>query len=64
METVTLPFQTPYDLSSFRKRAADNIVEVPIKDLTLICNCKMPYIVQAMNYFGAKVLNINSNKKG
>ncbi|HYH16829.1 MAG TPA: hypothetical protein VD794_16470 [Flavisolibacter sp.] len=56
MDTITLQFQTPQDLSGFRKMAGNKIVEVNIKELVLTCHCNLPDIANAMNYFGAKVI--------
>ncbi|HYH14758.1 MAG TPA: hypothetical protein VD794_06055 [Flavisolibacter sp.] len=57
MQTIILQFQTPQDLSGFRKMAADYITDVSILHLTIRCKCNLPEIALAMNYYGAKVLD-------
>jgi hypothetical protein len=57
MQMVTLQFQTPQDLAGFKKMAADHVVKVDFKELRLTCQYSLPDIAQAMNYYGAKVLD-------
>ena len=56
MELITLQFQTPQDLSGFRKMIDKKIVEINIKELIITCHCDLPDVANAMNYFGAKVI--------
>jgi hypothetical protein len=63
MERVTLQFQTPQDLSNFRKAACD-IKEVNIRDLTMICECTDTEIARAMNYYGAVVIKEHGEGNG
>jgi hypothetical protein len=55
MEKVTLQFQTPQDLSNFRKAACE-IKEINIRELTMLCECTQVEIARAMNYYGARVI--------
>jgi len=57
MQTIVLQFQTPQDLAGFKKMAAHHIVKVDLKELRLTCSCSLPDIAQAMNYYGAVVLD-------
>jgi hypothetical protein len=56
METITLQFQTPQDLSGFRKVAKIKVTEVSIRELTVVCDCENTDIALAMNSFGAVVI--------
>lgn len=55
MDKVTLQFQTPQDLTGFRKAACE-IKEVNIRELTMVCECTKQEIARAMNYYGATVI--------
>ena len=55
MEKIALQFQTPQDLSSFRKLIEDPCATI-IKDLILVCNLTNLEIAKAMNSFGAMVI--------
>jgi hypothetical protein len=55
MEKVKLQFQTPQDLTHFRKSVKDGILEIDIANLTLICDCTKIDIARAMNN-GATVI--------
>lgn len=57
MQAITLQFQTPQDLAGFKKLAAHHIVKVDLRELRLTCHCSLPDIAQAMNYYGAVVLD-------
>jgi hypothetical protein len=61
MERVTLQFQTPQDLSNFRKAACE-IKEVNIRELTMVCECTKKEIARAMNYYGALVIEEHDAK--
>lgn len=61
MEKVTLQFQTPQDLSSFRKLIEDPCATI-IKDLILVCNLTNLEIARAMNSFGAMVIAESKEK--
>jgi hypothetical protein len=49
MEKVKLQFQTPQDLTQFRKTVQEGILEVDIANLTLVCDCTKIDIARAMN---------------
>jgi hypothetical protein len=57
MKTITLQFQTPQDLSGFRKMAVLKIIEVQIKELRLACECSMLDLEKEINYYGAKIID-------
>jgi hypothetical protein len=59
MERVTLQFQTPQDLTNFRKSVIDKPIQTDIHNLTLTCDCSLTDIALAMNSFGAKVIETN-----
>ena len=54
-ELVTLQFQTPQDMTNFRKSIQHEITKVDIANLRLSC-CTKEDIALAMNSFGAKVV--------
>ncbi|MDB5253397.1 MAG: hypothetical protein JWP27_2566 [Flaviaesturariibacter sp.] len=56
MERVTLQFQTPQDLTNFRKSVLGKPIETDIHNLTLTCECSPTDIALAMNSFGARVI--------
>lgn len=60
MQTVLLQFQTPQDLAGFKKMAADHVINVNVKELQLTCECSLPTIAQAMNYYDAVILGNSS----
>jgi hypothetical protein len=62
MDTITLQFQTPQDLSGFRKMAGSKVTQVSIKDLTLTCSCSMKDIAHAINVFGAVAIDAIEKK--
>lgn len=49
MEIVTLQFQTPQDLTAFRKSMNEGVIKVDIHNLTLLCDCSKVDIARAMN---------------
>jgi hypothetical protein len=49
MEIVKLQFQTPQDLTHFRKSVQEGILEIDIANLTLVCDCTKIDIARAMN---------------
>jgi hypothetical protein len=55
MNLVRLEFQTPQDFQNFRKTVADNVQEISISNLSIICDCTMNDIEKAINQFGATV---------
>jgi hypothetical protein len=56
MDIITLQFQTPQDLTGFRKMVEGKLLGVNVKELTITCHCSLPDIAHAMNYYGAKVI--------
>lgn len=56
MDKVILQFQTPQDLSAFRKFAKDGVSDVNIAELQLTCNCSKEIIGQAITAYGATVI--------
>ena len=56
MELVTLQFQTPQDLTNFRKSVIHKENKIDIANLRLTCQCTAEDLALAMNSFGAKVL--------
>ena len=55
-ETLMLQFQTPQDLTGFRKAASESILKTDIKNLIVVCNCSDKNVALAMNNFGAMVV--------
>ena len=55
-ETLKLQFQTPQDLTGFRKAASDSILQTDIKNLIVVCHCSDKNVALAMNNFGAMVV--------
>ncbi|MDB5197397.1 MAG: hypothetical protein JWP88_1768 [Flaviaesturariibacter sp.] len=55
-EKVTLQFQTPQDLTNFRKSLDARQVRTDIPNLRLTCECTKNDLALAMNSFGAKVI--------
>ena len=56
MEIITLQFQTPQDLATFRKLLGTDIIQsADIANLTLSCNCSKLEIAKAMNIFKAEI---------
>lgn len=58
MEKVFIQFQTPQDLSNFRKQAKDKIFKTEISDLVLHCECDKELIAIAITKYGAIVKDI------
>jgi Chloramphenicol O-acetyltransferase len=56
MELVKIQFQTPQDLTGFRKVVKTQILEFNIAQLFIICQCSKEQIAIAMNYFGGKIV--------
>jgi hypothetical protein len=55
MEEVKLQFQTPHDLSAYRKTIS-TVIKTNIADLQITCKCTKDDIALAMNNFGATVI--------
>lgn len=53
---MILQFQTPQDLSAFRKFAKDGISDLNIVELQLTCDCAKEIIAQAITAYGAIVI--------
>jgi hypothetical protein len=56
MELVILQFQTPHDLTGFRKAVAAKKLTTDIANRRITCDCSKEDIALAMNTFGAKVI--------
>lgn len=56
MELVSLQFQTPQDLASFRQVVKSRTVRVDLKELHLVCHCSESDIELAVNHYHAVVL--------
>jgi hypothetical protein len=56
MDKVILQFQTPQDLSAFRKFAKEGISDLNIVELQLTCDCSKEIIGQAITGYGATVV--------
>ena len=55
-ELVTLQFQTPHDLTTFRQAVKARNLKTDIANLRLTCECTKQDIALAMNSYGAKVI--------
>ena len=56
MELVKIQFQTPQDLTGFRKVVKSKIDQTNIADLYIVCQCSKEEIAIAMNHFGGRVI--------
>lgn len=56
METITLQFQTPQDLTNFRKSVNHKTNKIDILNLRLTCQYTPEDVALAINSFGAKVV--------
>ena len=56
MEFVTLQFQTPQDLTNFRKAVIHKPNKIDIPNLRLTCECDKHNVALAMNNYGARVI--------
>ncbi|HEY0749740.1 MAG TPA: hypothetical protein VGD26_01215 [Chitinophagaceae bacterium] len=56
MELVSLQFQTPQDLASFRQVVKSRTVRVDLKELHLVCHCSESDIELAVNHYHAVIL--------
>ena len=56
MELVSLQFQTPQVLASFRQVVKSRTVRVDLKELHLICHCSQSDIELAVNHYNAVIL--------
>ena len=62
MELVSLQFQTPQDLASFRQVVKSRTVRVDLKELHLVCHCSESDIELAVNHYHAVILErVNRN---
>ena len=60
MHLVTFQFQTPQDLSSFRKKVEGSTFEINIRELTLLCRCSKEHLDLAITNFRATVLKTHA----
>jgi hypothetical protein len=56
---VTLQFQTPQDLTNFRKAVTHKPNKIDIANLRLVCECDKHNVALAMNNYGAVVIEEN-----
>lgn len=58
MEKVSLQFQTPQDLSNFRKFVKVGITDFNIANLQLTCEGEKEIIAMAITSYGAKIIAV------
>jgi hypothetical protein len=55
MEIISLQFQTPQALTSFRKLANIKVIRTDVTELVIYCECTPENMELAMKHYGAVV---------